>query len=153
MNLTRYSCTGPHFLSAIIRSNSQFIELFEICTGTLPLPLGEVPRRGGEGKWHRRHPLHFRDYESITKSFVGNGLVPFHLYASSSPVRIPINEQTYKFDASYLISKWIRVTILPRNGTRPFPTNKFDHLYQEVKKHILSECSDRMCFGFMKEYR
>ena len=28
-----------------------FIALFEICTGPLPLPLGEVPRRGGEGKY------------------------------------------------------------------------------------------------------
>ena len=49
----------------------------------LPLPLGEVSRSDGEGKLHPRHPLHFRDYESITRSFVGSGLVPFRLQALS----------------------------------------------------------------------
>ena len=55
----------------------------QVCTRPLPLLLGEVSRSDGESKWYHRHPLNFRDYESVTKSFVGNGLVPFRLQALS----------------------------------------------------------------------
>ena len=41
-------------LSPNIRSNSDLSGCFGSSTGLLPLPLGEVPRRGGEGKWHHR---------------------------------------------------------------------------------------------------
>ena len=57
-------------LSPNIRSNSDLSGCFGSSTGLLPLPLGEVPRRGGEGKWHHRHPLNFRDYESITNYLI-----------------------------------------------------------------------------------
>ena len=77
-----------------VKAKFRFIAQFEICTSSLPLPLGEVPRRGGEGKWHHRHPLNFRDYESITKSFVGNGLVPFRRMHHRHPYEFRFIEQT-----------------------------------------------------------
>ena len=75
------------------QSNSN-IALFEICTGPLPLPLGEVSRSDGEGKWHHRHPLNFRDNDCITKSFVGNGLVPFRCTHHRHPYEFRFIEQT-----------------------------------------------------------
>ena len=43
----------------------QTVRQTEICTNTLPLPMGEVPRRGGEGS---------RDcqYDAIFRSMIGS---------------------------------------------------------------------------------
>ena len=71
-------------------SKSRFIALFEIRTCPLPLPLGEVSGRDGEGKWHYRHPLKFRDYECIIKYVRRERSCAVPPYALSSPIRISI---------------------------------------------------------------
>ena len=44
------SCPRDDSKDQLIVATNAMISLFEICKGPLPLPKGEVPQRGGEGK-------------------------------------------------------------------------------------------------------
>ena len=87
------------FLSSNIRSNSDLSSCLRFAQ-TPCLSLWERCPQGGEGKWHHRHPLHFRDYECITKSFVGNGLVPFRCMHLRHPYAFRFVTQFYRFAQS-----------------------------------------------------
>jgi hypothetical protein len=61
------SCPRDDSKDQLIVATNAMFALFEICKDPLPLPLGEVPQRGGEGKLHHRHPYKFRYNECIAK--------------------------------------------------------------------------------------